>query len=442
MKNLLCYTKSIKWFCILALTIVSVACSSQSSEEQTYMEEIYKICPKADVINVEQKVESIEVEFLCGNQPMSVLFDKQGNFLYKESKFTPDRSFLTKVEKKINKNHAGWMIDEYALIETKDTSFVKLEVVKNGVEETLFFTIDGKFYKFKNFITTETWTKELLSKSSYYASLPYDFLTPKKTFELPEVLKEISGLTVVGDSVIFCEQDELGAVFQVDLQDGTIASVGRFTDVGDFEDVQVVGDFVYVLRSDGAIFSFNFENFTGLCNQKMVDIPCMNMEGLYYDSTSKRFWISCKEPSLGRRITTKKQHNLEVAEKAEMAREIYSFDSQLKQKPQLEVSILVSDIRAFVAKNYGNTIKAENISFNPSALAINPITKELYVLSASEKMIVVYEGQTLKNVMLLPPEDFFKPEGIDFLSNGDMVICCEGQKKGYMQGQVTIIERK
>ena len=82
------------------------------------------------------------------------------------------------------------------------------------------------------------------------------------------------------------------------------------------------------------------------------------------------------------------------------------------------------------------------MAFNPSALAIHPITNELYVLSASERMIVVYEGDVVKQVLLLSPDEFYKPEGLDFLSNGDMVICNEGMKKGYLQGTVAVFEMK
>lgn len=432
--------KILKYSALVFILFACVDCSSQADKGSGYMAEVYKICPKADIVNVEQKVESIEVEFLCGNEPMSVLFDKQGNFLYKERKYTPDDMFLSKVEKKIQKNYAGWTIDEYALIETKDTSFVKLEVVKNGVEETLFFTQTGKFYKFKNFATTESWSKEMLKNCDYYASLSYDLLKPKKVFDLPELLKEISGISLVDDSIAFCVQDELGAVFQVNLDDESVSQVARFTDVGDFEDLQVVGSKVYVLRSDGAIFSVDYENYNGTFEQKMVDIPCMNMEGLFYNADTKQFLISCKEPSLGKRATTKKQHTQDVAVNADSDREIYTFD--LQNKPAHLLSMKIDEIRAFVKEHYGETFSLETARCNPSALAINPITKELYILSAMDKMIVVYAGTTLKNVMLLPPEDFYKPEGIDFLSNGDMVISSEGQKKGYLQGQIIIVPLK
>lgn len=429
---------------LFAVTVLFLGCSGKkttSQETSLMMAEVYRICPKADVINVENKFESKEIEFLCDDQPISLVFDSQGNVLYKESPYKPDAMFLNKLNKKIQKNHAGWILDEISLIETADTSFVKVEVLKHGIEENLFFTLDGKFYKIKNYIATETWSQRTLETSAYYASLPYDMLHPKKQFDVPEVLKEISGLSVVGDSVIFCVQDELGAVFQVDLRDESLSTVGRFTDVGDFEDVQVVGNMVYVLRSDGSLFSFNYEKFSGHCSQVMLIVPCMNLEGLFYDAKAHQFLVSCKEPSLGLRTTDKKQHKREVMANAEKERMVYSIDIQHNNTVKPILSIKIDDIRSFVKKHYEN-VSTETMAFNPSALAIHPITNELYVLSASERMIVVYDGTVVKQVILLSPDDFYKPEGLDFLSNGDMVICNEVMKKGYLQGTVAVFEMK
>lgn len=431
-------------FFLFAATLIFFGCSGKqttSQENNKLMAEVYRICPKADVINVESKFESKEIEFLCDGTPISLVFDNQGTLLYKESPYKPDAMFLNKAKRKIQKNHAGWIIDEISLIETADTSFVKIEILKNGIEENLFFTLDGKFYKVKTYMATETWSLESLRKSTYYATLPYDFLKPKKQFDVPEVLKEISGLSLVGDSVVFCIQDELGAVFQVDLRDESLSTVGRFTDVGDFEDVQVVGNMVYILRSDGSLFSFDYEHFSGHASQVMLRISCMNLEGLFYDAKNKKFLVSCKEPSLGLRSSDKKQHKRDVMENAEKERMIYSFDIQRTNAIETVLSIKIDEIRSFVKKHY-ESVSVETMACNPSALAIHPITNELYVLSATERMIVVYNGGELTNVMLLPPEEFYKPEGIDFLSNGDMVICSEGMKKGYLQGQISVFEYK
>lgn len=418
--------------------LLFVSCAGRTQETGPMMAEVYKICPKADVINVEHKVESNEIDFLCGKEAISLVFDTKGTLLYKETAYHPDEAFLRKVDKKVQKTHAGWTIDEYSLIETKDTSFVKLELLKHGVEESMFFTLDGKFYKFKSYVTTEPWSAKELKKSAYNSTLPYDFLKPTKIIELDETLKEISGISVVGDTAVFCVQDELGAVFHVNLGDNSMSSVGRFTDIGDFEDLEVVGDSVVVLRSDGSLFSFDFVNFKGKSNQVMLNVPCMNLEGLFYDSKTKKFIVTCKEPSLERRPSSEKQKKQEIAMNAEQERAVYSFDKNTIVKPEKIFSVKIGEIRNLVNHLYGMKVEC----FNPSAIAIHPITNETYILSSDQRMIAVYNGTSLKSVFLLPPEDYYKPEGLDFLSNGDMILCSEGEKKGALQGQIFVLKMK
>lgn len=432
--------KNLLWSFFALCISFSCSRSQETTENNSIISEVHKICSKADVLNIEQKVESTEIEFLCHDKPYSLVLDKQGNVLYKESPFEHPQSFLQQVNKKIQKSHPQWIIDEVSLIETPDTSFVKIEVIKNGVEENLFFTLNGKLYKFKQYTSNEVWTTSFLKESNYYKSLHYDFLNSVETFDVPEVLKEISGISVVGDTALFCIQDELGVVFQIDLRDKSLSTVGRFTDIGDFEDVQVVDNNVYVLRSDGNIFSFNYEKYNGKIEQSMLNIPCMNMEGLFFDKQLNQFLVSCKEPAMGFRSTNKKQHRQDLQINADKERIVYTFDKNSIVSPQKFISIAIEDIRQFIQTNY-NITTIEAITCNPSAIAKNPITNDYYILSAADKMIVVYDNKnTLKDVILLSPDDFYKPEGIDFLSNGDMIICSEGMKKGSLQGQITIIK--
>ncbi len=432
---------------ILILSLASccfLGCNGQKTSDNGHsgiMAEVYRVCPKADVVNIEQKMESIEVEFVCNDKPISMIFDKKGMLLYTESAFNASSDFLQKIDKKINKTHAGWLLDEISLIETADTSFVKLEVIKNGVEESLFFTMDGKFYKVKNVQNNEPWSLKTLENNLYYKTLPYNFIQPDRQFDVPEILKEISGISLVNDSLLFCVQDELGAVFQIDLNNETMSTVARFTDIGDFEDIQVVGNMVTILRSDGVLFTFDYDYFSGKASEARIQVPCMNIEGLWYDRQSKQYLVSCKEPSVSVRAATKKEHKEIVKQNAEKERFVYSFSLNSANKPKEHLAIAIAEIRSFIKEHY-QIDSVQNITFNPSALAIHPKTKDMYVLSATDRLIAVYSGKALINVMLLPPELFYKPEGVEFLSNGDMVICSEGMKKGYVQGQITILKMK
>jgi uncharacterized protein YjiK len=70
------------------------------------------------------------------------------------------------------------------------------------------------------------------------------------------------------------------------------------------------------------------------------------------------------------------------------------------------------------------------LKFMTSDIDIHPISKKLYLLSASDHLLFVFNRTgTVEHVQSLDPQMFNKPEGITFLENGDMFITNEGQNK-------------
>jgi hypothetical protein len=83
-------------------------------------------------------------------------------------------------------------------------------------------------------------------------------------------------------------------------------------------------------------------------------------------------------------------------------------------------------IRSFVGKKYNmmDTV-AQAIRIRPSALVIHPISKKLYVLTATGFILCIYNEGKLEDVIRLNPVLFNKAEGITFMKNGDMIISNE-----------------
>jgi hypothetical protein len=66
------------------------------------------------------------------------------------------------------------------------------------------------------------------------------------------------------------------------------------------------------------------------------------------------------------------------------------------------------------------------IKFAPSAAAIHPFNKHLYILSATSNLLVIADNRgDVTEVYELYPADFPKSEGIAFAPNGDMYISNE-----------------
>lgn len=415
---------------LLTILILGVfSCSSQiedkqlsKKDENAYLKLIYSNCPKADILEIENAIDFIEIEYLCEGQLFEVGISN-GEIIFQETKVEQSDIPFNKIEHKIEKKHQGWLLDEIMLVSTKDTSFLKVEIVKDGFEQNLFFTTTGKWYKSKSVLASTKWNVNNLSKNQTFQMADYKFLNPNNIYDLPDILNEISGIAIADTNTVLCIQDELGAVFKYNLSNEEIVKVYRFTDVGDFEDIAINGDFLFVLRSDGNVFDFNYKDYRVQVNQNMIPINSLNIEGLFYDTSTGYMYIVSKEAL----VNTK-----------ESKRMVFRYSIKATHLPELYLEININDLTDLFKKNFPEMANS-NILFNPSAIAIHPITKEIYILSANERVLVIYNNNKLKNIYPLPAELYYKPEGISFFANGDILISSEGNKKGLIKGSILLL---
>ncbi|HUM48248.1 MAG TPA: SdiA-regulated domain-containing protein [Chitinophagales bacterium] len=253
----------------------------------------------------------------------------------------------------------------------------------------------------------------------------YQLDRPDKKYVLPEILNEVSGLTDIDVNNIACVQDELGIIFIYHLPDQTISNQYHFEPIGDFEGLTRVDNTMYILRSDGRLTEIhNYASKEPKVTHFTFSLFTPDNEGLCHDPAFNRLLIAAKskpdEPYLkGERL-------------------IYSFDlksRQLDKTPYLRLDIQQImnaftkaglPIRQQVQKD-GST--APKFNFRPSSLAVHPVTDHLYILSASDKSLIVTDrkGAVLK-VYALDPALFAKAEGITFLDDGTMFITNEAKE--------------
>jgi hypothetical protein len=272
----------------------------------------------------------------------------------------------------------------------------------------------------------QTFQINYLSEFEEYKNLPYDFSHPTQTFEMPIMLKEISGISYIGNSQLVCVQDELGVLFLLDCSNKKVLDFFRFTDVGDFEDIATNQDTAYILRSDGSIFSFNYKNFEGKVNHTNTSVKCLDSEGLFYNKQDNSLLIACKSNDFN---------------SGDTIRNIYKTFTNKLFDANIELQINIKEIRKMLYEKY-NVDKLENIQLNPSAIAIHPISKETYILSAEDRLIAIYKNNKLKNIIPLPSKIYHKPEGIDFNESGDLYLSSEGIKKGSLNGMIYFLKKK
>jgi hypothetical protein len=261
----------------------------------------------------------------------------------------------------------------------------------------------------------------------------YDFSQPSARMDLPDTLREISGIAFIDQSTLACVQDENGILFLYDLEENGIVTQQQFHLDGDYEGVARVRSTMYVLRSDGLLFEIKkYASSSPEVDSIVTHIPVDNSEGLCYDSENNRLLIACK-------------NKLKSTDNKKNTRFIYALDLRTKTCSEEPVyTIDLNDLKAFAKdKNIQFPVKRKKhdegysaaagdpvLKFRPSEIAIHPISRKLFMLSAVDHALFIFSASgKLLHIELLDPELFNKAEGIAFMDNGDLLISNEGQSK-------------
>ena len=238
----------------------------------------------------------------------------------------------------------------------------------------------------------------------------YDLNNPVK-YDMTSDLLEISGIAFNnGDAgTIYAEQDEEGKIFYFRPGDSKVNQV-KFGKPGDYEDVAVLNNQAIILRSDGSLFTFPLAEvkagkITSVKEFKKI-LPEGEYEGMH--AADGKLYVLCKQ-------CAGKDHNKECNG--------YIFnlaaDGTVSQSGNFTID--VQKIAALTGKG--------KMKFHPSALAKNPLTKQWYVLSSVNKLLVAVDEQW--NVVAAYPisgKTFLQPEGMAFDAQGNLYISNEGDK--------------
>ncbi len=240
--------------------------------------------------------------------------------------------------------------------------------------------------------------------------LNYDLENPDQVYKLPEYLAEVSALTYYEEGQLAMLNDESGRMFIYDINEEDIVQRVRFKGSGDFEGIERIGDYIYAIESKGNLFKFQV-NMEGVVEK--IETPFKksnNVEGMGYDPFQKRILFGLKDSG-------------DVGNFSVKGRGIYCLNletNEFEAKPIY--TILKDDLERVVGKDF---------RFKPSGLAVHPRTGELYVLSANDRAIIVFNADgTPKNLTRLKRKNYPQPEGIAFFPDGTLFISNEVEDEG------------
>ena len=286
----------------------------------------------------------------------------------------------------------------------------------------------------------ENGKKQITNDSDKQTDFSYDLKNPDAIYRLPKSLGEISGISYLEKDKIACIQDEKAIIYVFDLNKAKVISEHHFGKDGDFEDIAIVNNDAFALRSDGTLFKV--ENFLKK-GKKTIKIKTSlsqknDTEGLVYDQKTNSLYIACKaSPSMNK-------ENIYKGFKA-----IYRFD--LKTKALIEKPVFLIDLSSVDNQKYSGVASkfftetaiklklSDGSSFYPSGIAIHPLfTENIFVISNNGKVLIVMNK--LGDIIEIHKLDkllFAQPEGISFSENGDLFISNEGKN-----GTATLLKFK
>lgn len=237
----------------------------------------------------------------------------------------------------------------------------------------------------------------------------YD-LTRPKVMKLPLELDEISGISYSAkDSSLLAINDERGWLYKIFPAHPKRIERWHFGPGGDYEDIAIHDSTIYVLRSKGVISVFRFHGHADSMEYKEVklDEKHNEFETLYWSERQQRVVMLCKDCEEDKKKTVSYYLLAPDSNKFVLAPTAINAD---------EITDLLNE-------------KPTHLKF--SAGGIHPLTGEIFLISAVNKILVVLDKDyQVQDAYRLNPAYFKQPEGLTFSPNGDLYISNEAAEVG------------
>ena len=188
-------------------------------------------------------------------------------------------------------------------------------------------------------------------------------------WDMPDELKEVSGIAYLDNQRFACVQDETGTVFIFNSSSNKIEKKVSFAQKGDFEGIAVKDNMAYVVRADGRLYEVNITK-AGKTTAKEYQTSLtakQNIESLCYDKENNRLLLGVKddEPAMPG------------------YKGIYAFD--LAKKSFNDDPVFKIDLKNEIIQ------KSQKKNVMPSAIGLQPGTGQIFITDGPQSKLLIMD---------------------------------------------------
>ncbi len=230
----------------------------------------------------------------------------------------------------------------------------------------------------------------------------------RQQWDLPDDLKEVSGIAYLDKDRFACVQDELGTIFIFNTGSKKIEKQIPFAGAGDYEGITVNNNMAYVVRADGRLYEVNIDEGIKSVKEYPTQFTIeQNVEGLCFDKSNNRLLLAIKGDEPGNKDY----------------KGIYAFDLSSKKLSAIPV------FRINLKDNiFANAKSKKDKAIMPSEVALHPVTGDLYIADGRTAKLLIMDTSGRMKALYNLGKKFSQPEGIAFSPQGDLFISNEGTK--------------
>lgn len=229
-----------------------------------------------------------------------------------------------------------------------------------------------------------------------------------RQWQLPDRLREISGLALTADQRLLAVTDEEAVVYELDYDSGKLLkafALGSPAVRGDFEGIAVVDDRVWLMTSDGQLFVTSEGSDGERMQYGQFDTGIgdyCELEGLAQDEEQQRLLLACKE-------VKSKRDDLKIFAVSVAAGQLENLGSTDLDHAGIADAIDKKQVR-------------------PSGIAIDPVSGNRVLVAANHGALVTLSPDgTLIDAIILPGRNRHRQaEGVALTTDGRLLIADEG----------------